>query len=235
MKPAFNVISHLWSIRPVTLLSLCFALTGTTGCGTGKAEKKKDEFFTPGSRQADQRASQTMAKQEQLAGSGEGSGEKDVKKAKAGAEGVQGAQAERKLTLYERLGGTEKITAIVDDFTTRAIEDPRVNWERKGSKSSGFSLHRNKDTAAWNATPENVTTLKKHLVQFLALATGGPAQYDGKPIKGGHSGMRISNPEFDAVIGDFKASLDKHQIPNKEQKELLAIVESTRPEIVTQR
>ena len=47
--------------------------------------------------------------------------------------------------------------------------------------------------------------------------------------------MRISNPEFDAVIGDFKASLDKHQIPNKEQKELLAIVESTRPEIVTQR
>ena len=40
--------------------------------------------------------------------------------------------------------------------------------------------------------------------------------------------MHISNPEFDAAIGDLKASLDKLQIPNKEQKELLAIVESTR-------
>jgi hemoglobin len=44
--------------------------------------------------------------------------------------------------------------------------------------------------------------------------------------------MHISNAEFDAAIGDLKASLDKLRIPNKEQKELLAIVESTRPEIV---
>jgi len=47
--------------------------------------------------------------------------------------------------------------------------------------------------------------------------------------------MRIANAEFDAVVGDLKASLDKLQIPNKEQKELLAIIESTRPQIVTQR
>ena len=47
--------------------------------------------------------------------------------------------------------------------------------------------------------------------------------------------MQISNPEFDAVVGDIKATLDKLQIPNEEQKELLAIIESTRPEIVTER
>ena len=47
--------------------------------------------------------------------------------------------------------------------------------------------------------------------------------------------MHISNPEFDAVMGDLKASLDKLKVPNVEQKELLAIVESTRPEIVTER
>jgi hemoglobin len=87
----------------------------------------------------------------------------------------------------------------------------------------------------WNATSENIEALKKHLVQFLALATGGPPQYDGKEMKLTHAGMKISNPEFDAAIGDLKASLDKLQIPNKEQKELMAIVESTRPQIVTQR
>ena len=39
----------------------------------------------------------------------------------------------------------------------------------------------------------------------------------------------------DATIGDLKASLDKLRIPDKEQKELLAIIESTRPQIVTER
>jgi hypothetical protein len=47
--------------------------------------------------------------------------------------------------------------------------------------------------------------------------------------------MHISNPEFDATIGDLKASLDKLQVPSKEQKELLSIVESTRPLIVQER
>ena len=73
------------------------------------------------------------------------------------------------------------------------------------------------------------------MAEFLALATGGPAQYTGKPIEATHADMHISNPEFDAVVGDLKASLDVLKIPNKEQKELLAIVESTRPQIVTKR
>jgi hemoglobin len=73
------------------------------------------------------------------------------------------------------------------------------------------------------------------MVQFLSLATGGPAQYDGKEIKPAHAGMRIGNPEFDAAVGDLKASLDRLKTPNKEQKELLAILESTRPQIVEER
>jgi hemoglobin len=73
------------------------------------------------------------------------------------------------------------------------------------------------------------------MIQFLTLATGGPAHYEGKEIQATHSDMKISNPEFDAALGDLKASLDKLQVPNKEQKELLAIIESTRPQIVTER
>jgi hemoglobin len=54
-------------------------------------------------------------------------------------------------------------------------------------------------------------------------------------MKAAHAGKRITNSEFDASVGDFKASLDKLQIPNKEQKELLAIIESTRPQVVEER
>jgi hemoglobin len=47
--------------------------------------------------------------------------------------------------------------------------------------------------------------------------------------------MHITNPEFDAAVGDLKATLDKLQIANQEQKELLSIVESTREQIVEDR
>ena len=146
----------------------------------------------------------------------------------------QAAQAEGKLALYDRLGAEAGISNIVEDFTPRVLQDPRVNWTRKGVKEGGLSFHANK-SVEWNPTPENVAMMKKHMVQFLSLATGGPAHYEGKELKADHADMHISNPEFDAVMGDLKASLDKLRIPNREQKELLAIVESTRPLIVTEK
>lgn len=222
--------------------SLAIVLALATGCGGGKAQKQGTDFFTSGSREADQRASQRMAQAEQLSGSGEGAGEKDVKKAvvATNTNGASGsatnrpALAEGKLSLFERLGGEAGISNIVADFIPRAMQDPRVNWDRKGVKKGGFSFHSGR-SVTWDATPQNVKLLQMHMVQFLALATGGPAHYTGKEIKSAHADMHISNPEFDATLGDLKASLDKLQIPNREQKELLAIVESTRPLIVTER
>jgi hemoglobin len=216
---------------------------GLAGCRGTPAKGGSTSFFTSGSREADQRASQRMAQAEQLAGSGESGGEKDVKKAKvkepepgATAPGStnQPAQATEKLALFNRLGGVPGISNIVVDFTARALNDPRVNWSREGVTRGGFSLHRGQ-SVAWKATPQNVALLQKHMVEFLALATGGPPQYTGRQIEAAHANMHISNPEFDAAIGDLKASLDRLKIPNLEQKELLAIVESTRPEIVTER
>ena len=228
------------SNRTFVLCGLCAILISTAGCGTGKPAAQNKEFFTSGSREADQRASQRMAKNEQLSGSGEGAGEKKTKKAtKAAPDGTGGstntaAQAEGKLTLFDRLGGEKGITAVIEDFTPRAMQDPRVNWERKGAKRTGVLFHREKSNE-WTATPENIARLKRHLIQFVVLASGGPAHYDGKEMKSAHAGMNITNAEFDAALGDLKASLDKLQIPNKEQKELLAVVESTRPQIVAER
>jgi hemoglobin len=222
------------------------ALAVTSGCGGGHASQKQNsDFFTSGSREADQRASQRMARDEQLSGSGEGAGEKDVRLAVPVSSGTNGPDAatgvtnratiaEGKLALFDRLGGEPGISNIVADFLPRALDDPRVNWSRKDVERGGFSIHRGQ-SVTWNASPENVAQLQKHLVQFLSLATGGPAHYEGKDIKSSHANLHVSNPEFDATIGDLKASLDNLKIANKEQKELLAIVESTRPEIVTER
>src|SRR5437899_1779425 len=225
-----------------TSLFVAGAIAGLYGCSTSPAKKANTNFFTSGSREADQRASQRMAQAEQLEGAGEGGGEKGVKKAKTKKSGDasvpsptgntnQAAQATNKLSLYDRLGGQAGISNLVADCTQRVIDDPRVNWTRQGVSRGGITLLHKGKSETWNPTPENVEQLKKHMVEFLALATGGPAEYTGKPIEATHAGMHISNPEFDAAVGDLKASLDVLKIPNKEQKELLAIVESTRPQI----
>ncbi len=223
------------------------AVIWLAGCGASPTKKANANFFTSGSREADQRASQRMAQAEQLSGTGEGAGEKGVKKAEVKKSDTgqttvlsptgntnKAAQATEKLSLFERLGGQAGISNIVADFTPRVLDDPRVNWEREGVTRGGWSTHRG-HSETWKSTQEHVAILKKHLAEFLALATGGPAEYKGKQMENVHAAMHISNPEFDAAIGDLKASLDKLKIPNLEQKELLAIVESTRPEIVTRR
>ena len=187
------------------------------GCGSG--QKKSDRgFFTSGDREADQRADQRMANAQQL----KATDNKDARPA-----------ADVQKSLFLRLGGEEGLKAIVDDFVQRALADPVVNWERKDVKKGGVLHHGN--VPYWQPTDANVGQLKKHLVQFLSLKTGGPSFYDGKEMKQSHAGMRISNPEFDAAVGDMKATLDAKHVPDKEQRELLSIIESTRQQIVEER
>jgi len=189
-----------------------------SGCGSQKQNSRG--FFTSGNREADERADQRMAKQQEL---------KDTPNGKAGAQPAADVQK----SLYDRLGGEQGINAIVDDFVTRALADPRVNWERKGVKKGGV-LHRDK-SVEWNPSQDKIDEMKKHMVQFFSLSTGGPAFYDGKEMKSTHTGMRITNSEFDAAVGDLKATLDKLKIADKEQRELLAIIETTRTQIVEER
>jgi hemoglobin len=183
--------------------------------GCGSKEKQDRDFHTSGSREADQRAEQQVAKVQQLRGEG-------------------GDQSAVKKALYDRLGGDQGIDAIVDDWIDRALEDPRVNWRRTGVTQGGLSIRRNR-SIEWDANPQAVANMKKHIAQFVKVATGGPPKYEGREMKNVHAGLHISNPEFDASIGDLKATLDKLAVPTEEQKELLAVIESTRPQVATER
>lgn len=217
-----NHFSYPYRVLFIATLSTLFL----AGCGGTSQQKKDKDFYTSGSRDADQRADQRMSQEQQLTG-GTNNGHEKVTD-------TQAVIASGKKPLFERLGGEAGIKSIVDDFVTRALADPRVNWQRIGVKRGGFSIHRDQ-SMEWDASPENVAKLKAHLAEFFALATGGPAKYTGKELKPAHENMHITNPEFDATIGDLKATLDKLQIANQEQKELLATVESTREIIVEER
>jgi hemoglobin len=135
------------------------------------------------------------------------------------ADTLQKAPAAAK-SLYERLGGEKAIAAVIDDFVARAAANPKVNFTRQGTD------------VPWEPTPENVALLKRRLVQLVGMVTGGPQKYEGRSMKDAHRGMRISDAEFDALAADLKASLDRFQVPAREQQELLQIVGSTRADIV---
>jgi hemoglobin len=209
-----NRMNRIIVIHP--LLAFVVAAVAIGGCAS--EEKKDRDFHTSGSREADQRAEQRVAKTQQLRG--EGGKESD-------------AEASKKKSLYERLGGEKGVALIVEDWVNRAIADPRVNWERKGVKSGRW--YQDKKSVEWQNTPEKGTAMKKHIAQFISNATGGPTLYEGREMKPVHANMAISNAEFDAAIGDLQASMDNLKIPVDDQKELLSIVESARSQIATKR
>ena len=207
---------HVMQTKQLSIMRLIACGTIVLGLSCGQDSEKDTDFFTSGSREADQRAEEQVARAQQLRG--EGSGD----------------EGESKASLFERIGGEQGINAIVEDFVQRAMADPRVNWSREGVRHGGVLGVRRK-SSTWNADAQRVDQLKKHMAQFLALATGGPVQYDGRGMREVHRNMKITNAEFDAAMGDLRATLENLGVPIQEQKELLAVVESTRPQIVEQR
>ena len=137
--------------------------------------------------------------------------------------GPDGMTSQGDKSLYERLGREAGIRAVVSDFVDMSAADPKVNFTRKGIEG-----------AEWEATPESVKKLKDRLTEFVAQATGGPQKYTGEAMKAAHKNMKITDAEFNAMATHLKAAMKKHNVPVKEQDELMAIVESTRKDIVGQ-
>jgi len=51
-------------------------------------------------------------------------------------------------------------------------------------------------------------------------------------MKAAHEQLNISEREWQAMVADFRITLDKFKVPQKEQQELIAIVGTTKGDIV---
>jgi hemoglobin len=114
-------------------------------------------------------------------------------------------------TLYERLGGSDAITAVVDDFVARCAADARINGKFART---------------------DVARLKSMLVDQVCMATGGPCVYRGRDMRETHDGMAVTAGEFDALVEDLVATLDQLGVGKGEQDELLAVLGPLRADIV---
>ena len=120
-------------------------------------------------------------------------------------------------TLYDRLGGIYNIATVVDDFIDRVMGDPRLNANPRV------------DEAHHRVAPAGFKFL---VTEMLAWAAGGPQQYSGRTMGDTHRDLMISGEEWQAFMDDLQQTLDKFAVPQPEQDELKAIVESTKEAIV---
>jgi len=114
-------------------------------------------------------------------------------------------------SLYERLGGLDAITAVVDSFVARCAGDDRIN--KKFVRT-------------------DIPRLKKMLIDQVCEATGGPCTYAGRDMRETHDGMGVSAGEFDALVEDLVATLDEFDVPEAERDELLGLLGPMRGDIV---
>jgi hemoglobin len=114
-------------------------------------------------------------------------------------------------SLFERLGGTGAITAVVEDFRDRCGGDSRIN-----AKFARTDMAR----------------LTSMLIDQVSETTGGPAKYTGRDMKTAHAEMGVTAGEFDALVEDLVATLNKFGVGKADQDELLGILGPLKTDIV---
>ena len=121
------------------------------------------------------------------------------------------AGQETKKSLYDRLGGKPAITAVIDQFVTNVADDKRINGR--------FAT-------------TDIARLKNNLVDQVCMASGGPCTYSGRDMTTTHAGMKITTADFNALVEDLVASLDRFKVSETEKKELLGILGPMKKDIV---
>jgi len=130
------------------------------------------------------------------------------------------AEAQTNKSLYERLGGIYPISMVVDTFIDLLFVNDILN------ANPAIKAARDRVPAAG---------LKYHVTSLVCQQTGGPCKYTGRGMKEAHAHLNISEKEWQAMLTDFRRVLNNYGVPAKEQQELIAIVESTKKDIVVRK
>ena len=117
-------------------------------------------------------------------------------------------------TLYERLGGYDAIAAVADILLSRLESDAQLGrfWANRGD--------------------DGIAREKQLLVDYLSASAGGPLLYTGRDMLTSHKGMGITESDWQILIKHLKATLSGFQVPQQEQDDVLAFIDTTKADIV---
>lgn len=129
------------------------------------------------------------------------------------AELPQAMETQQK-SLYQRLGGYDALAAVTDDFIGHLATDPQLSRFFTGLST------------------DSKIRVRQHVIDFLCLATGGPCKYIGRDMKTAHTGLNISEADWNKSVQYLASTLDKFKVPEKEKSDVLVAISSLKGDIV---
>ncbi len=120
----------------------------------------------------------------------------------------------KEATLYQRLGGYDKIASLLSDFHIRLKNDPQLGrfWKYRGNDGKEREL--------------------QLLIDFVCNRTGGSTHYCGRDMPTTHIGMMISESDWKLFLKYLKQSMKKYHIKSREEKEILTFMDSLKSSMV---
>ncbi len=116
-----------------------------------------------------------------------------------------------KKSLYERLGGHKRSRRMICCGGSKPIRNSAASGRIAGKTAS---------------------SARSSLIDFLCASAGGPTYYRGRDMVLTHRGMRINESDWNVFLGHAAATLAKLQVPEAEQREMVAFVQSLKNDIV---
>jgi hemoglobin len=132
---------------------------------------------------------------------------------KSAAPAEKAAPAAKSDALYRALGGQPGITKVVDAALAEIHGDLRINLFFEKT---------------------DMADLRRLLIEQICAATGGPCEYTGRSMEEAHSGLNLTNADFDAFVEDLVHAMDSQKVPKDLQKQLLDLLGPMRPQVVGQ-
>lgn len=114
-------------------------------------------------------------------------------------------------TLYETIGGEERVRAVLQSLYDRLFEDPMV----------GF-LFQGRDKAR----------IVEQQLAFTCHFLGGPQRYEGKPLPVVHAALPLLPGHFDRRHKLLEQILEEQNVPLDVSRAWLSIDESLRPSVL---
>lgn len=114
-------------------------------------------------------------------------------------------------TLYEKLGGKDAISAVVDNFYDRMLAD---------------------ETVAHFFANTDMEKQRRHQALFISYALGGPNQYSGESMAKVHAGMNLQPEHFDTVVRHLAEALSDFQVSDADIKDVAEQLNKLRDDIL---
>jgi hemoglobin len=116
-------------------------------------------------------------------------------------------------SLYDDLGGEKGVADLTDRLIAKYRADTRINGIFQDTNFDYF---------------------RARLIEDICQRAGGGCEYKGLSMAEAHSGMQISEAEFNYFVEDSQAAMDELGLATATQNRLLAILARDRANVIKQ-